>query len=288
MRYRIEFFELVAAPTADVANAFAAFMDLADAPPAAHGDGGYMRELWQLEANARTVRGQLRKFRMDDLPEVGRIGGEAEQLHLAEDQGLIEKNFFTLHKRHSLLVWHGNGHANTPTQFARLLSQVLGTKVDANPLVQANALKRLMRGDVIMRSVELTIPRPRNTEYYPEEEFSQRLFDAMGAAEGDRIHVKITTDARLDEGAQLGNRIKNALKELVSDHAASLARVQAKEDGVMHPIDLIADRITSTQEIEHDGRYPSARDMFQALDDALADQQSAIDAVLGSARGRLG
>ena len=281
MFYRIEFFELAATATPDVPNAFRALTDLAHAPVPAIEIGAYMRELWELKLDTRVVRGQFRKFRMTDLPEIGRLGGEAEQMHLAENQGLIEKNYFALYKRHSLLAWHTNGHGNTPTQFAKMLSKALGTSVEANPLIQANGLKRLMRGDVVVRSLELSIPRPRDTEYYPDEVFSQHLFDAMGEADGDRIRVSITTDGRVSARPQLGTRVKRALKELVSDQAASTARIQAIEDGIEHPIDLIADRITSTQEIEHEGRYPSPNAIYGAIDNALDEEQAAIDAVLG-------
>lgn len=287
MQYRIEFYELIAKPTADVPDAFDAMTQLSSDPPAATKVGAYMRDLWQLTATARTVHGQFRRFRMEDFPEIGRIGGDAKPLNLDDDQGLIEKNFFALHKHKMLLVWHSNGNASRPTQFAKMLTAVLGTKVEAHPVIQANGLRRLMTGAVTLRGLKVSIPRPRDATYYPEDEFAQTLFDAMGAAGGDRIQVSITTDARINEHPRLDNRIKRALKELVTDHAVTTARVDAMEDGIEHPIDLVADRITSTQEVEHEGRYASADAMYHALHAAFDEQREAIDAVLGTADRRI-
>lgn len=282
MLYRIEFFELVAKPTRDVATAFDAMTSLSREAVAPLQVGAYMRELWKLDAKPQVVRGQFRKFRQTDLPEIGALGAEAEEIELAPGEGLIEKNFFALYKQQSLLVWHGNGNANTPSQFAKMLSNVLGTGVEANPLVQGNALQRLMKGDLMLRKLEVSIPRPRDPQYYPDDKFSQSLLDALGAADGDRIRVSITTDGRIHEKPHLAAKVKRAIKELVTDEAVSSARVDAIEDGVLHPIDLIADRITSMQEIEHDGRYPPARSMYQAFDAARDEENEAIDAILGA------
>lgn len=118
--YRIEFYELTVEPTAQDADAFGALTRLAGMNNQLSVQvGGFVRELWGLRDDGQVVRGQFRKFRMDDFPEVGRVGGAGEELDLDDDQGLIEKNFFALYRRQSLLTWHGNGHASRPGQFCR-------------------------------------------------------------------------------------------------------------------------------------------------------------------------
>lgn len=287
MKYHIEFFELTASPTPDVSDAFQALTDLVTSQTDAAKVDGFMRELWKLKADPRVICGQFRKFRESDLPEIGRLGDEAEEIELQEGEGLIEKNFFALYKHQSLLAWHRNFHASRPAQLAKMLSKLLGTTVEALPLVQSDGLMRLMKSDVVMRSLELSIPRPRGSEYYPENDFSQHLFDALGAADGDRIRVSITTNANINDSPRLSGRMKQALKELVKNQAVTRAKVEAIEDGLMRPIDLIADHIGSSQEIEHEGRYPTARAMYEAIDGAVDEQREAIDAVLGTGGHRI-
>lgn len=282
-QYRIEFYEVAIKATAEHANAFAALQSLAARTDALCVEwGGITRELWKPSLQGVSIRGALRKFRMSDLPEIGSVGGNSRELELEEDQGLVEKNFFTLYRQQSLLAWHTNGHANTVGQFARVLAELLGTEVHANPLIQSDALRRLLRGGVEVRNMEISIPRPRDPSYYPENEFNKGILSALSASEGDRILVKITTDARINADPTLSKRlIKSALKEIITDDLASKARVNVNEDGIEHPIDLIADRLLTFVEIEHDGRYPPQQKMFRAFDTARHEQQEAINACLG-------
>jgi len=286
-KYRIEFYELTIKPVKKYPNAFKALKLLAKKGKALSTDiGGYVRELWKptIGGNQDVITGAFRKFRMSDLPEIGSIGDASRELELEENQGLVEKNFFALYRQQSLLLWHSNGHANTPTQFGRTLSKLLETQVNVNPLIQSDSLKRLMRNDVEVRNIEISIPRPKNPNYYPENEFNRSIFSAMSAAEGDRIRVSISSDARVNPQPRLTRAVKSALRELVTDNAVSVARADIKEsDGVLHPIDLIADRLLYFKEIEHDGRYPLGYEMFKVFDDARSEKQEEINECLGKA-----
>jgi len=147
-----------------------------------------------------------------------------------------------------------------------------------------------MRGDVKVRKIEVSIPRPKNPDYYPENKFNRTLLSAMSAADGDRIRVSISSDGRVrpqSKFAKLTSTVKQALGELVTDRVVSVARAEVEEnDGVQHPIDLIADRLLSIQGIEHDGRYPLRDEMFKAFDEAKSEKQEEIDACLGKTSSR--
>jgi len=293
-QYRIEFYELtIDVPTAECPDAFRALASLANGErELSINIGGIVRELWPstLWQDQDVIKGSFRKFRMNDLPEIGRVGDTSRELVLEEKQGLVEKNFFALYRQQSLLIWHSNGHANTPTQFGYALGKLLGIRVNVNPLIQSDALRRLMRGDVEVRKIEVSIPRPKNPDYYPGNKFNRALFSAMSAADGDRIRVSISSDGKVrpqSKFAKLKSTVKQALEELVTDNIVSVARADVKEDnGVEHPIDLIADRLLSLQGIDHDGRYPLAHEMFKAFEEARSEKQEEIDACLGKASGR--
>jgi len=293
-QYRIEFYELtIDTPTADCPDVFKALASLANGNrELSINIGGIVRELWPptLWQDQDVIKGSFRKFRMNDLPEIGRVGDTSRELLLEENQGLVEKNFFALYRQQSLLIWHSNGHANTPTQFGHALDELLGTRVNVSPLIQSDALRRLMHGDVKVRKIEVSIPRPKNPDYYPKNKFNRALLSAMSAADGDRIRVSISSNGRIrpqSKFTELKDTVKQALDELVTDSVVSIARADVKEgDGVEHPIDLIADRLLSFQGIDHDGRYPLAQEMFKAFDEARSEKQEEIDACLGKASGR--
>lgn len=285
-KYRIEYFELVVDASPDFTNAYDALLVLIGKAKAGVSltaeVGAFVRELWRLHNSGSAVRGAFRKFRMSDLPEIASIGGSSQELTLAEDQGLVEKNFFTLYRMQSLLLWHSNGHGSTPGQFAAALGRLLGSKVEAIPIIQRDAIKRLMRNEVEMRSIELSIPRPKSPDFYAEEELSSQLMATLAATKGDRIRVYVSTDARTNSSPHLSSKIKKAIRELVMDHDATVARTNVIEDGVEHPIDLIADRLLFYTEIEHDGRYPAEAEMFAAFDAARDHEREVLDAVLGT------
>lgn len=282
-RYRIEFFELTIDPTSDYGSGYEALRALSSSPDALTAEvGSYLREFSRLAHHGASVRGSFRKFRAGDLPEKGKIGGRSEPIELEDGEGLIERNYFSAYRQQNLFLWHTNGHANAPSHFEKALAKLLGTPVSLNPLIEKDALGRLMRGEAQLRSLEVSIPRPKDPLYYPDSDFGKHVMEALAGADGDRIRIEITTDARRRGAkAKLKGKIKAALKELVSDEVASTARAVVVDEDGQHPIDLIADRLLAHTEIEHDGRYPPSEEMFRAFDRAKADHQEAINDCLG-------
>lgn len=282
-RYRIELFQLTMQATPDFKTVYDAMKDLCTAQgPLVAEVGAYIRELSRLKCQGTTVRGSFRKFRDGDLPERGKVGGRSAPIELEEGEALVERNFFTLYRHQSLLLWHTNRHASAPSHFEKALAEILGTKVSLSPLIEGDALKRLMQGGVVMKSLKLSIPRPKNPDYYPSTDFNKSIFSALAATDGDRIIVEITTDGRMrGPNAKLKGPTKAAVKEIVNDDLASSAKVVVVDDDGEHPINLIADRLLSHVEIDHEGRYPPAEEMFRAFDEAKAEHQGAIDACLG-------
>lgn len=286
--YRIEFYEVSLTPTASAPSPTASLSTLVGSTtPQLFHDSGITRELFDLERRPGRITGSLRKFRTHDLPEIGAPGVAAHEIDLDDNQGLIEKNFWALYEADSILLWHANGNANTAKQFERTLTHLLGTRVHITPLVRRDALHRLLEGTLILRSLEVSIPRPRHSDFFPEEEWNRNIMNAMSAAEGDRIKVTITSDSRITDHARLSDRMKRALEELVTDRAASTVKVNVEENGLIHPVDLLADRIFSTQMIEHDGRYPGRESMYGAFDEALNEERAEITAILGEGGTRL-
>lgn len=276
-RYTIDFYQLSVTSTPQIPTVDDGFKRILASPGAIHDIVGYTRELWKPCVRPGSIGGQFRKFRTSDLPEIGSAGNDATELALAENQGLIERNFFVYYEEHQLVGWCRNGHGNTISQFASFLSACWGTKVQASPILQPDAAKRLMRGGVELKTIEVTLARPTNPDFYPEEDFSQGMIDMLRDSGADTIKLTMGINTRrADTAGSLSSRWKNALNE-VTGMGASTARAVVYDDGVEHPIDLIADRVISTQELETNARFPPSGTMYGAIDTARDECKDSID-----------
>lgn len=88
--------------------------------------GGYAYELRDLLLTGQVYRGVLAKLRSDQLPHAGQLGGVERELDLAEEEGLIEKNFFLYYSSRNLLVYQRNGNASRSQRFAEYLTDFWG------------------------------------------------------------------------------------------------------------------------------------------------------------------
>ena len=251
--------------------------------------GAHPYELRDIQKSGRTVRGALAKFRTDDLPHAGRIGGDERELDLKADEGLIEKNHFLYDGHRDVLAFQRNGHASRVGRLGTFLSQIVGETITFNPVVQRDAAARLMRDEVEPLTLELSFARPTNPDVYPSNEWNQKVFELAGQAGAARTRIKLSSDRRsVDELLHsLRDVVKDAAKNFVDTGVASVARVKVLDEGVEYPIDLVADRLVSYQPVEFEGRYPVATSIFGALNDGLHEQQSALDEVLGAPGRRL-
>jgi hypothetical protein len=285
-RYWIDFFQIdhVATPQfPSVVDGFNSILDRSLAP--IFNLGGYTRDIHRpiqrTSPLPRSYAGQFRKFRTSDLPEIGAAGEDAQALELAENQGLVERNFFVFYPEHNVLGWCRNGHGNTAMQFGSFLGNLWGTRVTLNPILQPDAVHRFMRGEVQLKRLEITIPRPTNPDMYPDDDYSRATMELMNSAGADSLHLVMGIDTRRkDTEGTLKAHWKHTLARLSG--MASTAKAVVYDDGIEHPIDLIADRISSPQDIETNARFPPAATLYAAIDTAREECRGAIHDYFGS------
>lgn len=284
-RYRIDVFQLNTVATSDISSVLDILQVLSEGDNPTLTLNGHTRDIWKLCRGKRTGAwfGQFRKFRKGDFPLVGAPGEEGEEIEIAENKGLIEKNFFLVMPTHNVLLWHVNGHANTPNQFAKFLSELGGSRVTADPIIQRDAMRRLMQGSVDVRKVQVRVARPTDPSWYPSEDFSREIINLLAQGGGDALTIQVGVDGRLSPSNQheLESRWKRALRELVGDGVATSARVEVVEDGIEHPIDLIADRLVCYEDVEHDGRYAPKESMLSALLAAWEEVEPTVIEIFG-------
>ena len=228
--------------------------------------------------------GVFAKYRTDDVPHAGSPNGPERLLDLSEHEGLIEKNYFLYQATHELLIYQRNGNGSTTSKLGKYFGEYMGETVVFNPVLQPEPTRRLLRSEAVPVSVDLSIARPTSSDMYSDDDWSDSIMSVLAGAGGVRLKLRITSDARSknEEDHHLLGRVKRAVSGFVEGGAATVARVNVEEDGIKHPIDLIADRLISSQEVEMSGRYPIPQSMNSALRRARDEEKDALAEIFGA------
>lgn len=251
--------------------------------------GSHRYELRNVKRQGGFVRGALAKFRLDDLPHAGRVGGAERELDLADDEGLLEKNHFLFDERRKVLAFQRNGNASRVGQLGKYLTELFGETIEFDPVVQKDALARLMKGDLEARVMELSFARPTNADVFPENDFNEDILKVLGKSGAARAQIRLSSDKRAvdDTWHHLNSVVKDFARDITRSGLATTARVTVDDDGIEYPIDLIADRVVSIQNVKFNGRYPVEKDMYRALNDGLDEQRDVLDEIFGPPDRRL-
>lgn len=172
--YTVDFYQITLNATAQIGSPEAGLQLFLSGNLATHYDDGlYTRELYGITSRAggSAIGAQFRKFRTTDLPEIGGLGESGEALVLAENTGLIEQNFFVWYRQHNLIAWHVNGHANHSARFREFLTHAWGTEVFVEPVMQADAMQRLMAGTAEVKRISLTVANPGSPDIFQTTSF---------------------------------------------------------------------------------------------------------------------
>lgn len=282
-KYTIDFFQIVVDPTAEIATAMDGFnLMMTDEVDLSLTSSDYLYDLWGLKyrsGRSNSFVGQFRKFRKKDL-EFGKPNIESQPLELG-DNGLVDKNCFVFYKEHQVLGWCRNGNASTVMQFQRFLTDKWGARALITPLIKADAIKRLMNSGSILNKIEVTIPKPTNSDLIPSNDFSKGTLSLLSKSGADSMHLEMRIDTRRsDSNRSLKENLKGAVKELF-DMGATTAKAVLNEDGFLQPIDLIADRVYSIQQIETNGTPPSGS-IYKLIDDARNECRETINDYFGT------
>lgn len=252
-------------------------------------DGRFAYEIRNLGQAGKRVKGVFAKFRSDQIPHAGEPGGKERELDLGEGEGLLEKNFFLFDKPRNLIAFQRNGNASRISKLGEYLSALDDKTITFDPVLKPEATERLLRGDIVPLRMELSFARPTNPEMYPADDWGKEILDVANKAGATRARLILSSDRRSAqaEDHSLSNRVRNALGAFHDAGLATVARMHVLEDGIEHPIDLIADRLQSVQDVEMLGRYPSPDQMYAALDTAIGEEREALDAIFGQEGRRL-
>ncbi|WP_200253947.1 DUF6731 family protein [Thiococcus pfennigii] len=263
---------------------------LQDQPPA-HENGPYLFEIRRLILSGKRYFGEFIKLRRDQIPLAGAPGGSERDLELEEQEGLLEKNFFSYYPDHELLLFHKNGHASSASRLAWYLSKFSEPRVVFDSILQPDPLRRLMRGDLNPRSLEIRFAPPSNADFFPAETWNRKILEILNGSAGISMHLHIRGDGKSRDPTRrfLSKDMKRAVAELCELGALKKAQVTLEEQDTeeLIPLDLIHDRMYSIQDVEKQGRYFVPTAMRVALDNAYHEKRDQIIEIFGSDQDKL-
>lgn len=229
---------------------------------------GNILELRKIEQTDYGFRGVIGKYRTAVLPHAAVPGGAERELDLHKDEHLIEKSYFKYYSDYALLILQRNRHALNNTLFGQYLSLNSYLTI-LNPIIEPADLQKLLRNEVNVRGVMVSIARPTNHELFinSEHDFNNSIIQSLNSSKAAVIKVEMRGDGRSDnpEKRYLASSLKRAFLELKNRFNIKSARILLEEGGVTHPLDLVADRLMFQIDIKMSGRYPFDSDMWGAL-----------------------
>ena len=236
-------------------------------------------------------RGVLARYRVDDLPHKGAPRSAEEELGLEDEEGLLEKNHFLYVASHRVLLFQMNRQGYNEKVFTRFFTHALGETCVAHPILQEDAMERLIRGDAHIRNVDLTVAQPRNPEVFQRDGapvWTDAAFQAMAASGAYQARIVIRAKPRVrDEQRFLGGHVLGAIQQLMAlrehgEGGLQRAKIGWEDEERAGVVDLLSDRVRDHIDVERFGRYPNSQGMWAGMDASWAANRATVEAVLGA------
>lgn len=257
-------------------------VDAGNCPIYQHGNVKYELRDLRMFKNGASFSGVFARLRADDIPHIGAAGGPEREIDLGHDEGLIEKNHFLYFRESEILVYQANRSGSSVTRLGWYFSDLMNETAAFYPVIQPDALKRLLQQNSEVKHLEVSFARPTNADWYPSDIWAGQLFALLRDSGGGRLHVEISAEGRGARRKSLPEKIKRSVRELMAHTDMTVARFDINEDGHEHEIDLIADRLTSKVTVEMNGRYPLPERMFSALRESRNEQLHILREIFGN------
>lgn len=224
-----------------------------------------------------TLKAIFGRCRYNEVLTQGDEHGAEADVTLKPGHGLVEKNHLLFIPAQNLLVYQRNSNGSHHSKLQAYLNRLMPDgRFVLEPILQRDAYEKLIKGGEVKR-FEVSFLAPSDPSLYKDLLTSDatRMLKACGATSG---HIKMSVGRR-PQGLQAW--IKDSIASMAQAGLATVARV--KLDDIEHPIDLIADRLLRTVEVEVglDGRVlPDA--YFSALANAKYEATDTLNTFFGT------
>ena len=226
------------------------------------------------------IQGVFAKFRHDDLPNIGGSDDTERPIELDDEEGLIEKNHFLYDCSREVLVFQQNGHGSTVGQFAEYITQAKDVTSVFNPIIQPDAMRRLLSGNTKPVQIELSVAAPENPALMKQTAFTKNLIKTMSESGARTINLKMSIGRTRNDYLKMD--VVQGVAELFNHTPVKVARFKMEDsDGVNHLIDLVTDRIKASIIVDMQGRYPNSENIFSKLAEVRREHAASIVEVVG-------
>lgn len=224
----------------------------------------------------RGFKAAFGRAKHNEKPVQGTDDGHEEEVELKPGHGLIQKNYFIYYSKRNLLVYQRNSNGSHHSQFQRYLGQVLGKRINFEPILTADNYRKLLANESPTRKIELSFQKPRDPSLYKGLWMGDAI-QLVDDVDGISAYIKISVGRT--SGSLLG-QIKKTAVHAARTGLAKVARIQLAD--AEEPIDLIADRIvaTITVPIDKNGR-PDVESIYAELDSAVTERRADLKAFFG-------
>lgn len=243
--------------------------------------GSNSYELRHIEATEYGFKGIIGKHRENDLPHAAIIGGEEREISLEPNENLLEKAYFSYHSDYSILIIQRNHLCISSNNMGKYLTESAYVTT-LNPVIEAADLQWLMNNHVQIRTAEFAIARPTNPDLFDdvEHDFNNAIVSTLSETGTALLKLSLRGNARADVAGEryLASTVKGALRELQTKFDVKKCKLLLENDETLitHPVDLVADRLFYTKQIEVEGRYPPAFEMWDALDESRVEKENEL------------
>lgn len=271
-QYTIDYYKLYRGNDAPPLDLRAALRRLVGMQGLVSGERAIPREIKELREVQGVFTGIAVKYRVRDLPHKGAPGGDEDELGLRDDEGIIEKTHFLIAPGPDVLLLQRNRNAATYNTIAGLLGEFLNEIIIFAPVLQPDAIERLMRrnGTITHVDVAVTSPSPEQLARVRPAAggWSADVLSLMGNTEAATLSftIKGNLHAR-DDRRFLGQNIVTGIRRLFrSPVTVKKARVWFDSDEQLNDfIDLTGDGFVDIVDVEDAGRYPNSIGIFTEM-----------------------
>jgi len=218
------------------------------------------------------------RCRFGETPIQGNTDGSEEDVELKPGNGLVEKNYFLFFPQQNLLVYQRNQSGSHYSKFQRYLGRVIEKDaVTFEPILTSDSYARLLAPGIHAKRVDISFLQPKDPNLY-QQEWTQDAIKLIKSIGG--VTARITIGVGRTRTTLLG-KSKDAAVMLAKAGLAKVARVKVEDQS--EPIDLIADRVVETVQVQlGDNGRPLPEFVYAALGEAKTKRKRDLDAFFGT------
>lgn len=189
------------------------------------------------------IGGIFRKVRTDEQIQIGAIGSDGEYIDFEQGQGKFENNPFVYFPEYDIIGYMRNIHANHYRKFENCLRQAFGRQIQVTPLITRATLTALLQHRHVVK-LDCAIPVTPNMAFNSDN-WGERAIESLASSGAHMVKFDVSVNLRRNDHGMIDNAI-NSIQSILSLGATKVEVKTETNEGNFEVIDLIADKITHT------------------------------------------